>query len=227
MVTPSGSHDSAADWRPTAALSALRRRAALLQDVRGYFHGTAALEVDTPLLDRHGATDPALASFTVTGSAGGVRYLQTSPEFAMKRLLAAGSGDIYQVCHAFRREEGSRLHQEEFTLLEWYRVGRDHHGLMDDVTALLAAVGFPWPVRRQTYAALCRTHVGLDPHTASTADLAACAQARGAVFAPRDRADRALLLDWLFGCAVMPCLPRDAAVLVHDFPVEQAAYARV
>lgn len=213
-------------WRPGAPLAVLRARAELLAALRDYFARTGALEVDTPLLDRHGTPDPALAHFEVRDPDGGTRYLQTSPEFAMKRLLAAGSGDIYQICHAFRREEGSPLHQEEFTLVEWYRVGRDLHGLMDDVAALLRTAGFVGTIRKATYAALCRQHAGLDPHNASTAELADCAAAAGARFDAATRADRALLLDWLFGCRVLPALASETAVFVHDFPFAQAAYAR-
>lgn len=213
-------------WRPSAPLAVLKARAAVLAELRAYFARTGALEIDTPLLDRHGTPDPALAHFEVPEPGGRTRYLQTSPEFAMKRLLAAGSGDIYQVCHAFRREEGSPLHQEEFTLVEWYRVGRDLHGLMDDVASLLRAVGFVGTIRKATYAALCLQHAGLDPHTASTAELADCATAAGARFDSATRADRALLLDWLFGCRVLPALASETAVFVHDFPPAQAAYAR-
>lgn len=213
-------------WRPSATTAVLRARAAALADLRSYFARTGALEVETPLLDRHGTPDPALSHFSVDDPAGRTRYLQTSPEFAMKRLLAAGSGDIYQVCHAFRREEGSRLHQEEFTLVEWYRVGRDLDGLIEDVVGLLRALGFIGPIRKASYAALCLQHTGLDPHTADTAALAACAASAGARFDSDARADRALLLDWLFGCRILPALASEAAVFVHGFPLEQAAYAR-
>lgn len=224
---PTGTAGTEEAWRPGASVATLRRRADLLQAIRAYFARTASTEVDTPLLDCHATTDPALASFAVREPDGRARYLQTSPEFAMKRLLAAGAGDIHQICHAFRREEGSRLHQEEFTLLEWYRVGFDHHALMTDVEHLLAAVGFPYPVQREAYAALCRRHTGLDPHTAATPVLADFARAQGAVLDAAGERDRALLLDWIYGCAMLPQLPRDSAVLVYDFPLEQAAYARV
>ena len=204
----------------------LERRAGLLGDIRRFFADRRVLEVETPLLATAGATDPALESFTVASADRPLRYLQTSPEFAMKRLLAAGSGDIYQICRAFRREETSRLHREEFTLLEWYRLDFDHHRLMDDVGALLEAVGFPFPVTRHAYRDLCLAHAGVDPMTASTTVLAEAASAAGARLG-EDAADRALLLDWLFGCAVLPALPRAEAVFIFDFPVEQAAYARV
>ena len=223
--SPQGSVHNA--WRPSASLDALRRRAALLHDIRRYFAHTKALEVETPALAHYGTTDPALASFAIADPEGGTRYLQTSPEYAMKRLLAAGSGDIYQICHAFRREEGSRLHREEFTLLEWYRIGFDHHQLMTEVGDLLQAVGFKHVLEKHSYGALCLQYAALDPHTASTATLARFAAAQGATFDAASASDRALLLDWVFGCAVLPKLPRDRAIIIYDFPVEQAAYARV
>lgn len=212
--------------QPVAGRAALERRAGLLRDLRAYFAAVQVLEVETPILGPAGATDPALESFTVGPINGRLRYLQTSPEFAMKRLLAAGSGDIYQICHAFRREEASRLHREEFTLLEWYRLGFDHHRLMDDVSALLEAVGFPFPVTRYAYRDLCLLHAGVDPMVAATAELAEAAAAAGARLG-QGASDRGLLLDWLFGCAVLPALPSAEAVFIFDFPVEQAAYARV
>ena len=185
------------------------------------------MEVETPLITPYGSTDPALTSFTVPGVQGNTGFLQTSPEYAMKRLIAAGSGDIYQICHAFRREAHSPLHQEEFSLLEWYRVGLDHHGLMDDVMGLLNVIGFPLAVEKASYAALCLAATGLDPHLAPTAALADLARSRGALFDQASQQDRVLLLDWFLGCAIMPSLPQDRAFLIYDFPVEQCAYARV
>jgi lysyl-tRNA synthetase class 2 len=213
-------------WRPLAPWGHLRRRARLLADIRNHFARTGVLEVETPLLSPAGSTDPALASFSLFATDGRQWWLQTSPEFAMKRLLAAGSGDIFQICHAFRQEEQSRRHQSEFTLLEWYRVGLDHHGLMDDMLALLKAVEFPLAVERHTWSALCRQHLDFDPALAETSTLAEFARAHGAVV-PEATPDRPLLLDWIYGCALLPRLPLDRAFFIHDFPREQAAYARV
>lgn len=213
-------------WRPLAPWGHLRRRARLLADIRNHFTRTGALEVETPLLSPAGSTDPVLTSFSLFAADGRQRWLQTSPEFAMKRLLAAGSGDIFQICHAFRQEEESPRHQSEFTLLEWYRVGLDHHGLMDDMLALLEAAEFPLAVERHAWSALCFQYLGLDPALAETETLAEFARGHGAVF-PGAAPDRHLLLDWIYGCALLPCLPLDRAFFIHDFPREQAAYARV
>ena len=143
---PAGSSlQSGHDWRPTASLDALKLRAELLARIRAFFAQHDVLEVDTPALSVAGATDPALSSFrtawhgpAVDGQ--GPLYLHTSPEFSMKRLLAAGSGSIYQICKVFRDGEAGRHHNPEFTLLEWYRTGYDHFDLMDEVEALLREV---------------------------------------------------------------------------------------
>jgi lysyl-tRNA synthetase class 2 len=215
------------DWRPSATIAALRQRAAVLATLREYFAGQGVLEVETPVLARHTTSEPALAAFIVPDPDGTSRYLQTSPEACMKRLLAAGSGDIYQVAHAFRREEVGALHLEEFTLVEWYRLGFDHHRLMDDVENLLRALGFVRPIERHPYAELCRRHTGLDPLSARDSDLLRFAQAHGAMLGAAARDDRALLLDFLFAFGVLPCVAGDGAFFIYDFPVEHAAYARL
>ncbi len=184
------------------------------------------MEVDTPLLGHTGAADPAIGSLALD-LPNGRRFLQTSPEFAMKRLLAAGSGDIYQLCKAFREEEHSPLHRGEFTLLEWYRVGFDHHQLMDEVTALL---GLFWPRRtleRLTIAQLAQQVGAPDPHLSSTQALASYARECGMVLCLATANDRSLLLDFLLTQLVRVGLPVGRAAFIYDFPVEQAAYARV
>ncbi len=214
------------DWRPTAARPALLARAALLQQIRQHFATAGVMEVDTPLLGLTGAADPALKSIAVP-CADGTRYLQTSPEFAMKRLLAAGAGDIYQICKAFRGEEQSRLHRGEFTMLEFYRLGFDHHRLMDEVALI---VGFALPQRtleRLTVAALAARLACPDPHLADTATLADFARGEGAVLSPADAADRVLLLDFLLEHLVRLGLGSGQAAFLYDFPLEQRAYARV
>ena len=126
-------------WQPGADDEALRQRAALLADIRSFFAARHVLEVDTPLLCTSGITDPSLEPLLVEqgSSVTATRYLQTSPEYAMKRLLAAGSGPIYQIAHAFRDDESGRRHNPEFTLLEWYRVGIDYNALMNECMELL------------------------------------------------------------------------------------------
>ena len=213
------------DWRPTATREALAARALLLARIRAHFANTGALEVDTPLLGFAPATDPAIASLAVDGPEGR-RWLQTSPEAAMKRLLCAGYGDIYQICKAFRAEERSRLHRGEFTLVEWYRTGLDYHGLMDEVAVV---VGLALPGRelpRLTLSQLAARLRTPDPHLGSTEDLAAYASGAGLQLDGPAREDRALLLDWLLEHLVTRGIPPGSAAFVHDFPLAQSAYAR-
>lgn len=198
----------------------------MLGEIRAYFAQQGVLEVDTPLLGHTGAADPAIGSLALDLPSGR-RYLQTSPEYAMKRLLAAGSGDIYQLCKAFREEEHSPLHRGEFTLLEWYRVGFDHHQLMAEVARLLAVF---WPGRvleRLTIAHLAQQVGAPDPHLSSTAVLANYARDCGVVLTPPAAHDRSLLLDFLLTHLVRVGLPVGRAAFIYDFPLEQAAYARV
>jgi len=215
-------------WRPCATPRLLHLRARLLADVRRFFAARGVLEVDTPVLSRAGNPDPHIdALATRCTLAGATRrrtlWLNTSPEFAMKRLLAAGSGPIYQLAHAFRDGERGRRHNPEFTLLEWYRPGMDHHALMDEVADLLAAVaGWPAP-RRVSFRQAFSEATGLDPFTAADAALAARAgECAGTDPGPQPRA---VLLDLLLSHAVAPAL--HGLVFVYDFPAAQAALARV
>src|SRR3984893_2425039 len=161
--------DTGSDWRPTVSLAALQRRARMLAQVRGFFAARGVLEVETPVLSAGAVSDPQIESLT-TRVAGmtGPSYLSTSPEYPMKRLLAAGSGDIYQVCKVFRDAERGRWHNPEFTLLEWYRLGMDDGALMTEVAALAAELLAPHrrlePAQRLTYAEALRKHAGVDPH---------------------------------------------------------------
>ncbi len=211
-------------------METLRRRAEILQEIRLYFAQNNVLEVDTPLLMPFGAPDPALNSFVSKPHAELVHalhgYLQTSPEFAMKRLLAAGSGDIYQLCHAFRAENPGRHHLPEFTLLEWYRLGFDHHRLMDDVEALVSAIVPTMNFARRRYRDVFKAGTGLDPHDASTDALSAAAL-RCNIELGDAGDDRPSLLEALFAHVMVRDDASRQALFVYDFPVEQAAYARI
>lgn len=216
------------DWRPQATRELLERRAALLARLRAFMAERGILEVETPHLSRAAATDPHIHSLTLSvrrpGDDVAVRcWLHTSPEFPMKRLLAAGSGPIYQVCRVYRGEESGRLHTPEFTLLEWYRPGFDHVALMDEVAELLGGLGVSG-VQRVTYGDAFMERVGLDPHAADTDCLVRRAAALGFLSEP---ADPAVLLDFLFSELVAPGLGQDGAVFVHDYPRHQAALSRV
>jgi len=214
-------------WQPGADLETLTLRAALLAAIRAFFASRNVLEVDTPLLCSAGVTDPAIESLLVEqGNAlSGVRYLQTSPEYAMKRLLVAGSGPIYQIAHAFRDDESGRRHNPEFSLLEWYRPGFDHHDLMDEVAALVCELLGREDTNRISYRDLFRQAVGLDPFTADMASLEAAARAvtdTGSLQGPRD-----FWLDLLLTHVVEPSIAESGLVFVYDYPASQAALARI
>jgi len=213
------------DWRPAAGLEVLRQRATLLARIRAFFAERGVLEVETPLLGSAPSPEPHLASVVARLAAGTERYLQTSPEFAMKRLLAAGAGPIYQITRAFRDGEAGRLHNPEFTILEWYRPGYDHHRLMDELEALLAAVlGRPLAVRRIAYRDAFRERLGVDPLTAPLAELRARCLAHGLHGA--ERLGRGECCDFLLARRVQPGLGA-GAVFLFDFPPGQASLARV
>jgi lysyl-tRNA synthetase class 2 len=226
-----GAHNhSAGDWRPVASLEALRLRAQLLGLIREFFAERGVLEVETPAMAAAGASDVNIASLATTCHARAAPerlYLQTSPEFAMKRLLAAGSGPIYQVCRAFRDGESGRLHNPEFTLLEWYRPDFDHHALMDELDALLDRLRAPAATRRRlTYRDAFTLHAAPDPFETSDDALAAHAARAGLSDADNGRFDRDMLLDFLFSHTVQPRLG-NGRVYVYDYPASQAALARV
>lgn len=201
--------------------------------IRRFFVARGVLEVETPLLGRRGVTDPALSAFTTgfrrPGQAGVTPlYLQTSPEFAMKRLLAAGSGPIYQVCKAFRGGERGRHHNPEFSLLEWYRPGCDYRGLMDEVAALVRTLAKDAELaeERVTYAALF-DRLGVDPHRAVPAELQAVAEVCGVGGAARLDLSRDGWLDLLLTHCLETDLGRGRLTFVYDYPESQAALARV
>ncbi|TAN51922.1 MAG: EF-P lysine aminoacylase GenX [Methylococcaceae bacterium] len=219
------------DWQPACSLSTLRRRAKMLAAIRAFFAARDVLEVETPLLCLGIGTDPHLDFFSIPVAGNSSRYLQTSPEFAMKRLLAAGSGSIYQICKAFRRDEAGRMHNPEFTLLEWYRVDCDLHGLMDDMEDLLRrlaedALGQSDAIRIR-YHDVFLQYTGLPPLAATRDELAACAVRHGLPEA-RDLCgdDRSLWLDLLFSHIIQPQLGQRGLCLVYDYPACQPSLAR-
>jgi lysyl-tRNA synthetase class 2 len=210
------------NWQPSASPETLRARAQLLARIRDFFRERGVLEVDTPVLSAHATVDRHIESFrTVAGL-----WLHTSPEFAMKRLLAAGSGPIYQLCHVFRQEESGRHHNPEFLMLEWYRPGFDHHALMTEVEGLLAAVGGPSACERLSYRDAFLRHAGFDPHAAPLSRL------REGVSTPEritgdESGDRDFWLDLWMSWVIGPVLGQKLPCLLYDYPASQAALARV
>ncbi len=218
------------DWRPSAPLATLRHRAEVITQVREFFGSRGVLEVETPVLSRHTVTDPNLHSLStdliVPGHSSPVRYhLQTSPEFAMKRLLASGSGPIFQVCKSFRDGEAGSSHNPEFSMLEWYRPGWDHHQLMDEVDELLLFVLGVATGQRRTCAEVFAEAAGVDVHRDDAAQLHhRCVEL---ALEPISGLDREGWLSLLMARIIEPKLGRGRPTFLLDFPVDQAALARI
>jgi lysyl-tRNA synthetase class 2 len=219
-------------WQPTASIAVLKQRAQILARIRQFFAARDVLEVDTPVMSHATVTDPHIISIpakykTLGSTEEKTVYLQTSPEYAMKRLLAAGSGSIFQIFKAFRQGEVGRLHNPEFTMLEWYRLGFDHHQLMDDMDALLQYVAQTSAAERMSYGAAFMQYVGVNPHEASVNDFVAAAQRHQISFIGEKETERNVWLDLLFTHCVEPNLGSDRPCFIYDFPVSQAALAKI
>ncbi len=225
------------DFRPTANWEVLRLRAELLRVIRRFFEERDFLEVETPILSADTVVDRHLDPFWTADvdrpadimPQTQLYYLQTSPEFGMKRLLAAGSpGAIYQISRVFRRGECGPLHNPEFTLVEWYRVGDDYHtgmGLLADLCEVLFARGRP---TIHTYGEVFTRFVGIDPHSATAEELRQRAEALHVAYpASLSLEDRDGWLDLLFSEKVQPYLGREEPVILCDYPASQAALAIV
>lgn len=217
------------DWRPSASYATMRRRAEIVAALRAYFDAQGVCEVTTPLLSAQASSEPTLSNLCVDNPfASNARwYLRTSPESAMKRLLASGSGDIYQLGPVFRADERGRHHLSEFTLLEWYRLGFDLARLMDDVEGLMRAAGYRHPITRLRYGDLFAAEFAVQPHGLATDALAQLVAAQAMELTAADQGDRAFLFDCLYASVLEPALKRMGAVFVHDFPLELRAYARL
>ncbi len=227
---------SNADWRPAATQEILRARARLLAAIRRFFEARGVLEVETPVVSATGATAPHLDSLLTqyqgpSAPHGQTFFLQTSPEFAMKRLLAAGSGPIYQICKAFRNGEAGRQHNPEFTMLEWYRPDFDLHALMDEVESLttdLLADVIKHPGERMTYAEAFQRYADVDTHAASAPTLKACALRNGINdVAGLAEDDRDGWLDLLLSHIVEPRLGHNHLCFIYNYPASQAALSRL
>lgn len=221
------------DWQPTAAPGAIRLRAAFNRLAREFFHDRGVLEVETPVMSVAGNTDPNIASFSLefsgrTDGAPRTRWLRTSPEFPLKRLLAAGIGDCYELGRVFRDGEAGGRHNPEFTMLEWYRVGWDHQRLIGEtaelVQAALALVGRSATLARTSFRDLYRERLGIDPLLASLDEL----RHAGSDIAMDDTGlDRDDWLDLLMTHKLQPAFAEDQLLAVYDYPASQCALARV
>lgn len=222
----------AIDWQPSASFETLRERAQLMAKVRAFFAQRDVLEVETPVLGQGGSTDVHLVSLhTLARTDKGQRrlWLQTSPEFHMKRLLAAGSGPIFQLARSFRDGEIGSRHNIEFTMLEWYRPQFTLDQLIDETATLIMSLlpSFPGPLVHYRYRELFHTYVEVDPFTTSLDRLRTIAAERAQMPA-QSLADesRETCLDLLMSVVIEPQLGQQELSVVVDYPASQAALAR-
>lgn len=210
------------DWRPSASAEVIRQRAALLARIRSFFSERGVTEVSTPLLTESGVTEVHIDSVATRSPAG---WLRTSPEYCHKRLLAAGFGDLYELGPVFRRGESGRNHQPEFTLLEWYRVGWGWRRLAEEVVDLIRhGLGHDpaaWKVHWLSWHAAFSQALGIDALSIDSDELS-----RLANDAPTGL-ERNGLLDWLFASRIQPEFGHNQITVVHHYPAEQAALARL
>lgn len=224
-------------WQPTATLSILKKRAEIIRQIRQFFAARNVLEVETPLLSHATVTDPHVigipAIFQREGLPEQTLFLQTSPEYAMKRLLAAGSGSIFQICKAFRQGDLGRYHNPEFTMFEWYRIGFDHHELMNEMDELLQTILQTPAAERLSYAQAFEKYVGLNPHTTSLAELMQCVHDQQIQFVSlpntsfSEENEKNMWLALLLTHCIEPKIGRDRPVFLYDFPVSQSALAKI
>jgi len=229
-MSPASKNNAA--WEPTAALQTLRQRARILQNIRDFFEDRGVLEVETPLLSQHSVTAPYIQSFkSEYQRADGVTqdyYLQTSPEYAMKRLLVAGAGPIYQVCKSFRNGDQSDIHNPEFTMLEWYRPSFDLEHLMNEMDEFLQFILNCKRADRFSYAQLFIQYLNINPFECTIDDLKNCAASHH-IHVASDTNDftKDSWLEVLMGHLIEPQLGLENPVFIHDFPASQAALARL
>jgi lysyl-tRNA synthetase class 2 len=228
-----GAFDRSADWAPSAAFKTLHLRARLNACIRAFFADRGVVEVETPVLSVAGNTEPNIASFSLefsgrTDGAPRTRWLRTSPEYPLKRLVAAGFGDCYELGRVFRDGEAGGRHNPEFTMLEWYRLGWDHVRLVDEVAALvtdaLALVGRTAALETIDYRTLYRTRLGLDPMTAGVDELQ---RALGDVVIDPDGLSRDDWLDLLMTHRLQPGFAANRLLAIVDYPATQCALAHV
>ncbi|WP_419418938.1 elongation factor P--(R)-beta-lysine ligase [Legionella sp. D16C41] len=215
-------------WQPSATLSTLRQRALLINNIRDFFNKRGYLEVETPYMAQFGITDVYLSNIKASFR-GQTYYLQTSPEYHMKRLLAAGSGPIFQLARAFRDDELGRWHNPEFTMLEWYQLDIDHHGLMTEMDELLQLILSSAPLIKKTYQQVFAEICDFDPLTITIEELKIKLKNYNLdnVLAA-DEEDRDQYLFLLMSHIIEPALASlPAPVAIYNFPISQAALAQV
>ncbi|UEA17083.1 elongation factor P--(R)-beta-lysine ligase [Pasteurella canis] len=218
------------NWQPTASIKNLLARAKIIAEIRRFFTDRGLLEVETPILSEFGVTDVHLSTFDTEFNSPFAEqskklWLSTSPEYHMKRLLAAGSGPIFQLCHVFRNEESGRHHNPEFTMLEWYRPHFDMYRLINEVDDLLQQILDCPPTESLSYQFVFQEYVGLDPLSVDREELIAKAKEYNLLSAAEE--DRDTLLQFLFSTIVEPNIGKEHPIAVYHFPATQAALAQI
>ncbi|GJH42052.1 elongation factor P--(R)-beta-lysine ligase [Pasteurella canis] len=218
------------NWQPTASIKNLLARAKIIAEIRRFFTDRGLLEVETPILSEFGVTDVHLSTFDTEFNSPFAEqskklWLSTSPEYHMKRLLAAGSGPIFQLCHVFRNEESGRHHNPEFTMLEWYRPHFDMYRLINEVDDLLQQILDCPPTEGLSYQFVFQEYVGLDPLSVDREELIAKAKEYNLLSAEEE--DRDTLLQFLFSTIVEPNIGKEHPIAVYHFPATQAALAQI
>ncbi|MBT9431803.1 elongation factor P--(R)-beta-lysine ligase [Candidatus Sodalis endolongispinus] len=221
-----------ASWQPSAPIANLLKRAAIVAQIRRFFSERGLFEVETPAMSQATVTDIHLVPFQTRyigpGAADGMPlYLMTSPEYHMKRLLAAGSGPIFQLCRSFRNEEAGRYHNPEFTMLEWYRPHYDMYRLMNEVDDLMQQILDCDSAETLSYQQVFTRHVGIDPLSADKGQLYDAAVKWDLKEAASTEDDRDTLLQLLFAMVVEPNIGHDKPAFVYHFPASQAALAEI
>ncbi len=215
------------DWQPSANIDTLKRRAQLLAEIRDFFAARNVMAVDTPILSATAVTAPYVDSFQ-TALNGKAYYLHTSPEFAMKRLLAAGSGAIYQIAKVFRHGEQGKQHAPEFTMLEWYRPDFSLVALMDEVDALMQRLLASPPAKRFSYQTVMVKYLSIDALQVTTGALQNIVSEKIPSYPLDEQMDKTALLDILMSQVIEPQLAKlDSPVMIYDFPPEQAQLAKL
>ena len=218
------------DWRPSSGPDVAKRRAALLRRLRAYFDACSLIEVDTPALSRAAVSDVHIESLAVTSSLSSQPlYLHTSPEFFMKRMLAAGYPDIYSICRVFRDGEVGQNHQPEFTMLEWYRLGFNLDAIIQDTTQAIA-IALQEPHLSSNYETLnyqdaFLSTCGIDPLNCSIETLADVMEADQQLRKSLGNEHRDWL-DLILSVKILPGLATDKLTVLQHYPVDQAALAR-
>jgi len=215
------------NWKSQADIDVIKKRAQMMQNIRAFFDARNVLEVETPLLSAFSSTEPNLHSFS-TAYQNKNYYLNTSPEYAMKRLLAQYRQPIFQICKSFRVDELGPNHNPEFTLLEWYRPGFTLVQLMQELEQLLAVISFqPVNIQRKSYQSLFEQYAGFNPHTTSAKQCRQCALEHQIEIPVGLDSDIDEWLGWLFTQLVLPAIKKDQFSIVYDFPKSQCALAKL